>query len=432
MYGYAAREVVGRELRALLAPGRHGDAYEEAFSGFEKTGDRVMPGGTLELTSVKKDGAEFPIELSLSAYRHKEKFHAIGIVRDISARKKYEEELRRHREQLEKLVQERTEDLQTVNELLRDEILDRRRTEEELCRSESFLNSVFDSFHDPVSIVDRDYRIIKFNEAFARMRNRPAKDLYGKKCYEVVKNRNVMCKDCVVEKTFRSADPCATKINMAAPDGSGMWLEIYTYPILDQNQNVSHVVEYARDVTNQEKAEQEKNQLIKKLSHLSTTDGLTCLLNRRALIEVLAHEFGRADRYGADLSVILCDVDNLKKINDTYGHTAGDQALLTVSEMLRKSLRQSDIVGRYGGDEFMIILPETSLAGAESFAEKIRVAVERADIFSGRQRIRLSLSIGVAGFRTLTDTIDALVARADAALYASKNVGRNKVSVEHS
>ncbi|HEX9019644.1 MAG TPA: PAS domain S-box protein, partial [Nitrospirota bacterium] len=122
MYGYAAREVVGRELRALLAPGRHRDAYEEAFSGFREKGERIMAGGILELTAVKKDGAEFPIELSLSAHRHKEKCHAIGILRDVSARKKYEEELRRYRGQLEKLLQERTADLQTVNGRLRDEI----------------------------------------------------------------------------------------------------------------------------------------------------------------------------------------------------------------------------------------------------------------------------------------------------------------------
>lgn len=349
--------------------------------------------------------------------------------RDSTERNKLAEESRAHREQLEKQVEERTEKLSAVNELLHKEIHDRSRTEEELYRSESFLSTIFDSFHDPLSIVDRDYQMIKFNDAYTRVRNKLPKDLFGKKCYEALYKRNSICEECVVEKTFQSADPCAKEKLVTLPNGAGMWLEIYTYPIFDQNRNVTHVIQYARDITDRKKAEEEKKQLITKLNHLSTTDSLTGLLNRRALTDTLNHEIDRAQRYDSDLSLLLCDVDKFKKINDTYGHAAGDRALQAVAESLKNTIRKADILGRYGGDEFMIILPETSLDGAKNIAEKIRLFASESDVaLPGKGRIRLTLSIGVAGCCTPLDDIDTLVSLADTALYTSKEGGRNRVS----
>jgi diguanylate cyclase (GGDEF)-like protein/PAS domain S-box-containing protein len=307
--------------------------------------------------------------------------------------------------------------------------LDRARSEEKLKESERFLGTIFESFHDPLNIVDREYRLIKFNDAYARMRNKLPKDLFGKKCHEALYQKDSPCDGCIVEKTFQSTDPCAVEKQVTLFGGSETWLEIYTYPILDRNRNVTHVIEYARDITDRKKAEREKNQLIGKLNHLSTADCLTGLFNRRALTDTLRHEIERAQRYCGELSLILCDVDKLKQINDTYGHAAGDKALQATAESLRNSLRKTDIVGRYGGDEFMVILPETSLEGAKSLADKIRLSVPEIDIEDPRiGHIRISLSIGIAGCCTATDDSDTLIKRADAALYASKRNGRNMVS----
>jgi diguanylate cyclase (GGDEF)-like protein len=149
---------------------------------------------------------------------------------------------------------------------------------------------------------------------------------------------------------------------------------------------------------------------------------------------MLTHEIDRASRYDADLSLILCDVDNFKAINDTHGHTAGDRALQKVAETLKNSLRRADILGRYGGDEFMIILPETGLEGAKSLAEKVRIAVEGLELeleLPGQKAISLSLSLGVASCCEPLENIDTLVSLADTALYASKQAGRNKVSTMH-
>jgi diguanylate cyclase (GGDEF)-like protein len=133
----------------------------------------------------------------------------------------------------------------------------------------------------------------------------------------------------------------------------------------------------------------------------------------------------------SELSLILCDVDNFKEINDTYGHDAGDQALQTLSATLKTILRKTDIAGRYGGDEFMLILPETSVEGAESLAGKLLSAMRETELrFQDGKLMRLSMSVGVAGLEQNHEgeTIDSFVKRADDAMYASKQGGRNRVS----
>lgn len=343
-------------------------------------------------------------------------------------RKQPEEELSKHREQLKELVEERTAELRAANEHLRREIIDRKRVEEELYKSERFFSTIFGSIRDPFSIVDRDYKIIKANDAYAQMRNKLAKDLIGKRCYEILQGRNTVCDACVVEKTFKSGDPCAKDKLLVFPDGLKIWVEIYTYPIVDETGTVSHVVEYTRDITDRKKYEEERTRLIEKLEYLSKTDSLTGLLNRRALIESLEYEVDRSKRYAAELSLILCDMDYFKEINDTYGHVAGDAVLQVVSQTIRDSLRGTDITGRYGGDEFMVILPETPFDGAKNFAERIRLSVKKTEIaITENHNIKMSLSLGVTCFNAASDNIDTLVKRADSALYEAKKIGGNAV-----
>ena len=307
-----------------------------------------------------------------------------------------------------------------------------RMAEEALRESERFLNTIFDSINDPFSIVDRNFRIVRANEAYAQMRGKHVADMIGRRCYEVLENKRRICGGCVVKKTFDSSDPCAKDKRLTSPDGGDMWVEIFTYPILDDEGAVSHVIEYTRDITGRMKSEEEKRRLIGKLEYLSSTDMLTGLLNRRALMDKLAYEAGRARRYSSDLALILCDIDYFKQINDAYGHAGGDRVLRAIAGILRGSLRDADIVGRYGGDEFMLVLPQTSIKGAEEFAERVRAAVERGNVRMGSGKTaRLSLSLGVTSVvRSGEDfNINALIRRADKALYTAKKTGRNKVCV---
>ena len=305
----------------------------------------------------------------------------------------------------------------------------RKRSEERMRRSERFLNTIFDSIRDPFCIFDREYQVIRVNDAYAQLKNVPVDALIGRKCHEVLHNSMSVCEGCVVDKTFQSSDPCAKDKLIVMPDGTEIWIEIYTYPILDDDGKVSHVMEYTRDITDRRKSETEKRRLIERLEHLSRTDSLTGLINRRALTDSLAYELDRAKRYDSELSLILCDIDNFKEINDTYGHDAGDRALQTVSATLKTILRKTDIAGRYGGDEFMLILPETALAGAESLAEKLLSTMRDADLWlEDAKNERLSMSIGIARFEPSRDSIDSLIKRADDGMYLSKQSGRNRIS----
>ncbi len=162
---------------------------------------------------------------------------------------------------------------------------------------------------------------------------------------------------------------------------------------------------------------------------LAHTDPLTQVLNRRALTVRLASELERARRYDSVLTLLMVDLDHFKKVNDTYGHLVGDEVLREVATLLQNEVRSVDVVARYGGEEFVAVLPETSLAGAMIFAERIREHVAATPFASSLvEPLRLTASIGVSSYPSATiSTVDDLFARADEALYRAKADGRNRV-----
>ena len=164
------------------------------------------------------------------------------------------------------------------------------------------------------------------------------------------------------------------------------------------------------------------------LERLAITDELTGVANRRALMDTLARELSRARRHSTDFSFVMLDIDHFKRVNDDYGHQAGDHALRYVADALRESLRTHDFVGRYGGEEFGIMLPHTGREGALSVAERHRITIAQAPLVYDGKTIRLTASFGVATYPTPRyGTIEALVAAADRALYRAKADGRNRV-----
>jgi diguanylate cyclase (GGDEF)-like protein len=166
------------------------------------------------------------------------------------------------------------------------------------------------------------------------------------------------------------------------------------------------------------------SRLNRELARLSVTDRLTGIYNRMKLDEALAAEIQRCRRYDQALAIVLLDIDHFKRINDTYGHQAGDRALIDIARLLSEGSRETDVVGRWGGEEFMIVLPHTDLAGAGRLAEKMRTTIA-AHEFSGIGQ--QTASFGVAAYR-IDDQPNDLVARADAALYEAKHAGRNRVA----
>ena len=175
----------------------------------------------------------------------------------------------------------------------------------------------------------------------------------------------------------------------------------------------------------------ERSRLLKKIGELASHDSITGLYNRRELLRCLDYEIGRCARYKHPLSFVLMDVDDFKKINDRFGHQVGDEALRQVARTLEAIYRSADLLARYGGDEFAVIMPETAPEDAVAGAERLRRAIETASIGLPRSdgstdTVRMTVSVGVAGFPEDANTSEALIAGADRALYHAKREGRNR------
>ncbi len=170
-----------------------------------------------------------------------------------------------------------------------------------------------------------------------------------------------------------------------------------------------------------------ENAYHEEIYRLTTIDGLTQVYNKRYFLETIEREMGRAQRYRRDLSLIMFDIDHFKKINDTYGHLAGDYVLKQLAAVIKSRIRREDILSRYGGEEFSIILPEIDTYNALQFAEKIRRLTEKSLFRFEDTEIPVTISIGVAAL--LPDVTDPteFVKLADEKLYEAKEKGRNRV-----
>ena len=168
----------------------------------------------------------------------------------------------------------------------------------------------------------------------------------------------------------------------------------------------------------------ELKRINQKLHELSTRDELTKLFNRRRMAEELRKEYDKAMRYGTAFCLILFDIDFFKRINDRYGHQVGDEVLREIAGVATDSLRKTDTIARWGGEEFLILCPQTDPEGAFRLAEHLRAAIER-HIFS--DKFRVTISLGIAHFDREKDTIEAVINRADAKMYKAKRKGRNRV-----
>jgi two-component system, cell cycle response regulator len=186
-------------------------------------------------------------------------------------------------------------------------------------------------------------------------------------------------------------------------------------------------VEVGRRIIRLHRELEEKNRL---LEQLALTDGLTGLPNRRAINEWASRQLNGAIRHSFPFWVIMCDLDKFKPINDTFGHEAGDKVLAKFAEILRTSVRQCDICGRIGGDEFLIVITYSDEAGTRLAIERIRDQVLKQKFTFRGTEVGITASFGMAGFRRGEDTtFEQFVARADAALYHAKRQGRNRIDM---
>ena len=206
-----------------------------------------------------------------------------------------------------------------------------------------------------------------------------------------------------------------------------MYQNVTISPLAEPDGSIKQVCLMVYDVTDVACSRISLEQANSKLDRLSKTDNLTKLLNRGAWESLLNSEFERFRRYGHDCTLIMLDIDNFKRVNDQYGHQVGDDVIRHLADTMRDCLRHTDHLGRYGGEEFAIILPETSLEGAGVIAERLRASIAAASISSHDMNLSYTISLGVATLHQHTASSQQWLRQADGALYAAKHAGRNQV-----
>ncbi|WP_430460205.1 diguanylate cyclase [Thalassolituus sp. LLYu03] len=206
---------------------------------------------------------------------------------------------------------------------------------------------------------------------------------------------------------------------------SGRWHKI-TQVTID-----NYMVLVSTDISELKQTEYELRKAMDDLHHAANTDPLTLIANRRHFFEVAGVELARAQRYHHPLSLLLLDIDHFKNINDQYGHHAGDQVLKFFAAFYRDNLRKVDFIARFGGEEFVVLLPETGLSEAAMLADRLRsrLADERIYTMPEDKSLTITVSTGVSLFEGAGDTIQTLLSRADEALYRAKRQGRNRCEV---
>jgi diguanylate cyclase (GGDEF)-like protein/PAS domain S-box-containing protein len=283
------------------------------------------------------------------------------------------------------------------------------------------LDTILNNINAHIYMKDSDRTFLYVNSQVAELFGDEAANIIGKKDTEVLPKEmadHFYQSDSVVFKTQKRQ-----VIEESATDDEG---NIHHYistkiPFLSPDKR-SALIGFSTEVT-------ELFLLKEEFKKLATIDPLTKLFNRRYFTEQADKEFIRAQRYKLSMALISIDIDHFKSINDKYGHPAGDKVLVAVSKQLQDSLRQTDILARIGGEEFSILLPETTAESAIVFAERLRADQAKLHITGEWQgEITLSVSIGISGFHVDDEAFDVLFSRADKALYQAKNSGRNKVS----
>lgn len=293
-------------------------------------------------------------------------------------------------------------------------------------QEKDFFKNLLDHSFDGIYFVDSERKILYWNKGAEAISGYRGSEVTGSYCHDHVlqhtnKNGKNLCLDgCPLLDAIREDRPVRIKYYLHHRSGKRVPVESQISPVKNAGGDTIGAIATFRDVVAFEALEKANN----KIKKLIGIDPLTRVANRRKVFETLKQEMIRSQRYHSGLSMIMVDIDHFKKVNDRHGHLTGDRVLKAVAKILKRYTRKSDLVGRYGGEEFLLILPQSNKKQATIVAEKLRAAIS-AYRFKGLSD-PLHASFGVTVLKR-TDDLDELVARVDSALYQAKKDGRNRV-----
>lgn len=322
------------------------------------------------------------------------------------------------------------------------DITERKRSDAALRESEERYRSLFDRMMDGVYRSTHEGKFVDINPAMVKMFGYSSKEEMlevdiKKELYFSPEERGSHVLDTGQEEV--------EAYRMRRKDGSEIWVEDHGSYVHDEQGGLKYHEGILRDITERKQAEddlyrakdsletahREMQELLTHAQLLARTDGLTGLYNFRYFFELASYEFAAAIRYRRPLSIIIFDTDKLKQVNDTLGHVAGDKMLMRVAQAASLQVRSVDALARYGGDEFVVLLPQTNAQQAFPVAERIRMSVADLQIETEKDPLTVTLSIGIAELCSdpMDQNLEAIVQRADKALYAAKTAGRNRTVI---
>ena len=306
----------------------------------------------------------------------------------------------------------------------------------------NFLATILENEPECVKVTDANGRLLQMNRAGLDMLEVSAVEevnATGLIQFVLPEHRDAFM--ALAQRVF-AGETGSLEFELQGKQGTRRWVDTHAAPMRDGEGKVTHLLSVTRDVTERKLSsalqDQTRSQLEAQFAEISALqqqlneqvmrDPLTGLHNRRFLDEALPRELARAKREAYSLAFIMLDLDHFKAVNDSYGHAVGDKVLQMLSTILESSARESDIICRYGGEEFLVALPNMSLERALQRAEQWRLALSTTPIQQGDATIRLTFSAGVAAFPDHGVDVNTLVSCADQAMYRSKNEGRNRIT----
>jgi diguanylate cyclase (GGDEF)-like protein/PAS domain S-box-containing protein len=306
-----------------------------------------------------------------------------------------------------------------TNRRLEDEVIERTYIEDALRVSEEKFKVIVDTSPDGIAITDMDGIVNFVTDRTVEMWGYDSKEeLLGRNAMEFIHESYLSKAIYFIGEMINGNLTGAAEYLMVKKDGTLFYIEANANILKDKDGNPTGILYIERDVTERRRLEDEMKEMAQK-------DQLTGLFNRRKIDEVLLENEPVQTRNRL-LSVIMLDIDYFKKVNDEHGHLVGDEVLVSVGQLLTDGIRQTDILGRWGGEEFIIICPDTDLSGARQLAEKLRIKISNHIFNEVGQK---TCSFGVAQLKA-DETVDDVLSRSDSALYLAKEMGRNRVVTE--
>ncbi|MFH1118046.1 MAG: diguanylate cyclase, partial [Pseudomonadota bacterium] len=307
-----------------------------------------------------------------------------------------------------------------------------RRLRDHIEKAKQEWEQTFDSIPDLILILDGNRRILRANKPMADMLGMNVQDLVGKHCYQYLHGTSGPPDRCPLREVRDSEKTYFGEIRFENLEGD---YEVALSPIIAKSGGLEGIVHVCRDVTVRKQAERERQRLLadlirirEDLAYRVSHDSLTGLLNRPAILGVLEKGLDRSSRENTPLGVILADVDHFKRINDEHGHLAGDAVLQAVGRRVKTSMRSYDSVGRYGGEEFIVVVPGCDMARLQDVAARLREKFDGKPIRTAEGEFDITLSIGVFLVQGSHATnVNSVIRNVDTALYRAKDLGRNRV-----